>query len=266
MNIIITSCEELKLLRRSITVLATPGTIEKMFYNEFDCLTLTTLGGRIDCSEPFRIEYSEPVPEDDEMIEMSIDSLRVGLMNPKSTQHGTPYVVLLKEKTAERYLPIFIGPAEANAIALKLRGEHVPRPLTHDLLNSVVDALGASIDSIVVSDLKNDTFYAKIILNVNSGQMEIDSRPSDAFALALAAPNQVPIFAEESVLDKAGIALSRDEGDELVMEGEQANIESSGKSPESKPRKVSEEELGKLSAYKEFLEGLDLEDFGKYKS
>jgi len=198
------------------------------------------------------------------MIEMSIDSLRVGLMNPKSTQHGTPYVVLLKDKGAERYLPIFIGPAEANAIALKLRGERVPRPLTHDLLRSIIDALGASIEAIVVSDLKNDTFYAKIIMNVNSEQMEIDSRPSDAFALALAAGHPVPIYADETVLDKAGISLSRDEGDELVMDGEQVGAE--GKPSEAKPRKVSEEELGKLSAYKEFLEGLDLEDFGKYKS
>jgi len=196
------------------------------------------------------------------MIEMSIDSLRVGLMNPKSTQHGTPYVVLLKDKSSERYLPIFIGPAEANAIALKLRGERVPRPLTHDLLRSIIDALGASVDSIVVSDLKNDTFYAKIILNANDGQMEIDSRPSDAFALALTAMGQIPIYADEMVLDKAGISLSRDEGEEVVMEGEQ--IDSEGKVP--KPRKVSEEELGKLSAYREFLEGLDLEDFGKYKS
>ena len=130
------------------------------------------------------------------MIEMTIDSLRVGMMNPKSTQHGTPYVVLLKEKGSERYLPIFIGPAEANAIAIKLRGEQVPRPLTHDLMRSIIDSLGATIDSVIVSDLKNDTFYAKVVLNVNGGQMEVDSRPSDAFALALTA-GEVPIFAED---------------------------------------------------------------------
>jgi bifunctional DNase/RNase len=201
------------------------------------------------------------------MIEMTIDSLRVGLMNPKSTQHGTPYVVLLKEKGAERYLPIFIGPAEANAIALKLRGEQVPRPLTHDLLRSVIDALGAVIDSIIVSDLRNDTFYAKVILNVNGGQMEIDSRPSDAFALALAALNQVPIYAEEVVLEKAGIALNREEGDELMMDNRQAEVEEKpNKLREGKSGKVSDEELGKLSAYREFLDSLDLEDFGKYKS
>ena len=197
------------------------------------------------------------------MIEMSIDSLRVGMMNPKSTQHGTPYVVLLKEKAAERYLPIFIGPAEANAIAIKLRGEQVPRPLTHDLMRSVIDSLGATIDSVIVSDLKNDTFYAKVVLNVNGGQMEVDARPSDAFALALTA-GEVPIFAEDSVLEKAGISLTHGEGEDFVMDNQ--HPEADGKMPEGKPGKVSDEELGKLSAFSDFLNSLDLEDFGKYKS
>ncbi len=94
------------------------------------------------------------------MIEMTIDSIRVSLMNYQR-------VVILKEKTAERYLPIWIGPAEADAIAVKLQGVNVPRPLTHDLLHSVIDTLGATLDSIVVNDLKNDTFFAKLILNVD---------------------------------------------------------------------------------------------------
>jgi bifunctional DNase/RNase len=197
------------------------------------------------------------------MIEMTIDSLRVGMMNPKSTQHGTPYVVLLKEKTAERYLPIFIGPAEANAIAIKLRGEQVPRPLTHDLMRSIIDSLGATIDSVIVSDLKNDTFFAKVVLNVNGGQMEVDSRPSDAFALALTSGG-VPIFAEDSVIEKACISLTHDENEEYVMENQQPDAD--GKPIEGKSGKVSEEELGKLSAFSDFLNSLDLEDFGKYKS
>ncbi|MBW1856257.1 MAG: bifunctional nuclease family protein, partial [Deltaproteobacteria bacterium] len=112
------------------------------------------------------------------MIEMTIDSIRVSLMNYQR-------VVILREKMAERYLPIWIGPAEADAIAVKLQGVAIPRPLTHDLLHSVIDTLGATINSIVVSDLKNDTFYAKIVLNVGGGQLEIDSRPSDALALAV---------------------------------------------------------------------------------
>ena len=123
------------------------------------------------------------------MIEMSIDSIRVSLMNYQR-------VVILKEKMASRYLPIWIGPAEADAIAVKLQGVNVPRPLTHDLLRSVIDTLGASVNSIIVTDLKNDTFYAKITLDVDGGQMEVDSRPSDALALAVRV--EAPIFVEES--------------------------------------------------------------------
>jgi bifunctional DNase/RNase len=196
--------------------------------------------------------------EDTTMLEMTIESIRVGLMNPQLTRLNSQYVVMLKEKTAERYLPIFIGPAEANAIAIKLRGESLPRPLTHDLLQSILDALGATIDSILVNDLKNDTFYAKIILNVGEGQMEIDARPSDALALAVRV--DAPIFADEAILDKAGISLDRAEGtDELTLEG-------GGGESGHKDRKISDDELGKLSAFSDFIDGLDLEDFGQHKS
>ncbi len=184
------------------------------------------------------------------MIEMSIDSIRVSLMNYQR-------VVILEEKAAEdevkRYLPIWIGPAEADAIAVKLQSVTVPRPLTHDLLNSIIDTLGATIDSIIVSDLKNDTFYAKIILNADGGQIEVDSRPSDALALAVRA--EVPIYAEEAVLDKAAILLDKETGKPVTMEGGEAG-----------GKKVSEEELGKLSAFRDFIDTIDWEDFDKRKS
>jgi len=183
------------------------------------------------------------------MIEMTIDSIRVSLMNYQR-------VVILKEKTAERYLPIWIGPAEADAIAVKLQDVKVPRPLTHDLLRSVIDSLGASVHSIVVSDLKNDTFFAKIILNVDGGSVEIDSRPSDALALAVRA--EVPIYADESVLEKAGIYLDQESG-KPIQDGDIAPGMVEGK-------KISEEEMGKLSAFKDFINTLDLEDFNKRKS
>lgn len=182
------------------------------------------------------------------MIEMSIDSIRVSLMNYQR-------VVILKEKLAKRYLPIWIGPAEADAIAVKLQGVTVPRPLTHDLLSSVIDSLGAGIDSIIVSDLKSDTFYAKIILSVNGEQMEIDSRPSDA--LALAVRTDAPIFAEEAVLDKAGILLDEETGKPIMEEGEEVD---------TKDKKVSEDEMRKLSAFYDFINTLDLDDFDKRKS
>lgn len=182
------------------------------------------------------------------MIEMAIDSIRVSLMNYQR-------VVILKEKMAERYLPIWIGPSEADAIAVKLQGVNVPRPLTHDLLKSVIGSLGASVSSIIVSDLKNDTFFAKIILSVDGNTMEVDSRPSDA--LALAVRTEVPIYADESVLDKAGIYLDQETGKPL-QEADSASGEDR--------KKVSEEELGRLSAFRDFINTLDLEDFNKRKS
>ena len=181
------------------------------------------------------------------MIEMLIDSIRVSLMNYQR-------VVILKEKESDRYLPIWIGPAEADAIAVKLQDVTVPRPLTHDLLRAVIDTLGATISSIVVSELKNDTFYAKIVLSVDGGQMEVDSRPSDALALAVRA--DVPIFADEGVLDKAGILLDKETGKPIA---ELEAGEAGGKKP-------SEEELKKMSAFYDFINTLDLEDFDKRKS
>ncbi len=180
------------------------------------------------------------------MVEMTIDSIRVSLMNYQR-------VVILKEKIAERYLPIWIGPAEADAIAVCLQGVTVPRPLTHDLLRSIIDALGATVNSIIVCDLRNDTFFAKVILNVDGGQLEIDSRPSDALALAVRV--EVPIYAEETVLDKAGVVLDKETGKPLTYET------SSGKS-----EKVSEEEIERMSAFYDFINTLDFEDFDKRKS
>lgn len=186
------------------------------------------------------------------MIEMTIDSIRVSLMNYQR-------VVILKEKMADRYLPIWIGPAEAEAIQLKLQDVKVARPLTHDLLRSVIDNLGASVSSIVVSDLRNDTFFAKIILNVDGGQMEIDSRPSDALALAVRVEPPIPIFVEESVLDKAGILLNLDKETGKPAFEDSERIDKTGK-------KVSDEELKRLQAFREFIDTLDLDDFDKRKS
>ncbi len=191
------------------------------------------------------------------MLEVTIESIRVGLMNPKLTLHNSQYVVMLKEKDAERYLPIFIGPAEANAIAIKLRGESLPRPLTHDLLRNIIETLGASVDSIKINDLMNDTFYAKIVFNLDDQQIEIDARPSDALALAVRV--DVPIYAEEAVLDKAGISLEKIEEAER-MEEEDKKLELEGKG-----KKISDEELKRLSAFTDFIDSLDLEDFDKNK-
>ena len=180
------------------------------------------------------------------MLEMTIDSIRVSPMNYQR-------VVILKEKDADRYLPIWIGPAEADAIAVKLQDLSVPRPLTHDLLRTVIDILGGSVLHILVNDLHNDTFYAKITIQTNGTTKEIDCRPSDAVALAVRA--QVPIYADESVLDKAGILLDKETGKPLGASSEGPGGEA--------PAEPSEEELRRMSAFTDFIDTLDLEDFGK---
>ena len=178
------------------------------------------------------------------MPEMVIDSIRVSLMNYQR-------VVILKEKDSDRYLPIWIGPAEADAIAVKLQDVSVPRPLTHDLLGSVIKSLGAGLIHITVCDLQNDTFYAKLSLQLDGKVVEVDSRPSDAIALAVRA--SVPIYVADTVLDKAGIVL--DESGKPVLPEDKAG--------EAKPAEVREEDLRRMSAFTEFIKTLDLEDLDK---
>ncbi|HWO93494.1 MAG TPA: bifunctional nuclease family protein [Dehalococcoidia bacterium] len=183
------------------------------------------------------------------MIELAIVSIRVSLMNYQR-------VVILKEKDADRYLPIWIGPAEADAIAVRLQDVAVARPLTHDLLRSVIETLGGQVTSIVVNDLANDTFFARINLDVNGTPIEVDSRPSDAIALAVR--SQVPIFVAEQVMEKAGVLLEEDD---------EAGDGTGAARPafeESAP--VKEEDLERMSAFRDFIESLDLDDFDRRRS
>ncbi len=181
------------------------------------------------------------------MREMTIESVRLSLTNYQR-------VVILREKGSDRYLPIWIGPAEADAIAVRLQDVAVARPLTHDLLRNVLETLGAKVLYIVVNDLANDTFYARIVLEFNGQTLEIDSRPSDAIALAVRA--EVPIYAEESVLDQAGVVLEEEE-----RGSEEAAAPSSGPVTPERTKPVDPQELEKLGAFREFIEGLDLDDF-----
>ena len=165
------------------------------------------------------------------MIEVVIDSIRVSLMTQQR-------VVILKDIDSDRYLPIWIGPCEAESITIELQGVAVARPLTHDLLKTIVTDLGGKVRHVVVSDLRSDTFYARIMLNVDSRQMEIDSRPSDAIALAVRA--KVPIYVAETVMDAASITPEEDmEADTTVTDA-----------------KLSESPFGDL------IDRLDLDDLG----
>jgi hypothetical protein len=165
------------------------------------------------------------------LVEVAIDSVRVSLMS----QHR---LVVLKDLQSPRFLPIWIGPFEADAITIELQGVEVARPLTHDLLKATIGKLGAEIESVAITELRNDTFYAEITLRVNGRRVEIDSRPSDAIALAVRA--RVPVYVSDEVLEQAAITPEPDLESEAGGTGAEGIA---GEAPE---------------AFREFLEGLDL--------
>jgi hypothetical protein len=170
------------------------------------------------------------------MVEVIIDSVRVSLM----TQHR---VVMLKEMHTDRYLPIFIGQFEADAITYELQEMPASRPFTHDLIKSIIRELGGRVVHVLISDLRNDVFYARLVIDVNGKQIEIDSRPSDAIAVAVRV--KVPIFVAEHVMERAGIQPDEDVKDELDEDGME------------REERVDE---GRLSAFADFVNSLDLED------
>ena len=153
----------------------------------------------------------------------------LGLSSSPST--GGAYAILLKENNGNRRLPIIIGAFEAQAIALEIEGIKPPRPLTHDLLKNVIDNLGGTIIEVIIDELRENTFYAKIIIEVSALTNEIDARPSDAIALAVR--SQAPIFVAESVMDTAAFLPSEDSekeslgeitGDEQIPSTKEAKI------------------------------------------
>jgi hypothetical protein len=171
------------------------------------------------------------------MIETIVESIRVSLVTQAR-------VVILKEVDGERHLPIWIGPFEAEAIAMELQSIQSSRPLPYDLLRSVIGELGAEVRRILITEISNDVFYARIVLDTSGASVEIDSRPSDAIALAVRV--KVPIFVDDSVMDRAGVRLEEDdnESDEPAREG----------------APFSEERLG---VFRDFINTLDLDDFEK---
>lgn len=161
-----------------------------------------------------------------ELVEVTIDSIRVSLVS----HHR---IVVLKDPE-DRYLPIWIGPFEADAITIALQGGDVARPLTHDLMRNLISETGASAQHILVSELRDDIFFARIVLDVDGRHVEVDSRPSDAIALAVRL--KCPIYVSDSVMEKASIV------------------------PSSSMENVTAEEVEKLSAFADLIEDLDLSD------
>ena len=140
------------------------------------------------------------------MLEMSLVGVRVELPSNQP-------IVLLKEVSGDRYLPIWIGAVEATAIAFALQGIETPRPMTHDLMRDILEETNVNVERIVISDLVDQTFYATIAMGRNGQAVEVSSRPSDAIALAVRI--NAPIFASEDVLAQAGIELKDEEESEV---------------------------------------------------
>ena len=160
---------------------------------------------------------------------MQIEMKIKGLMVDPTTNMP---IVILKDEVEDRMLPIWVGVFEANAIALRMEAIDTPRPMTHDLLRDLIDRLHATVEKIVVNDLKDNTYFAHIHLLINGDEHVLDSRPSDAIALALRA--EAPIFVEQSVLDRA------------------QTLDSSEDMPDSE-------------RLRQWFENLDPEDFSKYE-
>jgi bifunctional DNase/RNase len=157
------------------------------------------------------------------MIEMTIKGLTVDPIT------NMP-IVILKDKEGKRALPIWVGVFEANAIALQIENIETPRPMTHDLLRNIITDLDGSVDRVVVNDLKDNTFYAVIHLTVRGERVAVDSRPSDAIALALR--TRAPILVEESVIDNAktvDFGTDREDNDRLQRWLESLDPEELGK-------------------------------------
>ncbi len=164
------------------------------------------------------------------MITVSVDSVRVSLIS----HHR---IILLKDTAAARYLPIWVGPFEADAIVMALQRVDPPRPMTHDLLKNTIGALEGSVSHVLISGLQDNTFFARIVLDVGGRHVELDSRPSDAMALAVRCG--VPIYASDEVIAQAGIV----------------------RAPELEP--ISPEEEAQLKPFRDFVNTLDLDDPGQ---
>jgi len=140
------------------------------------------------------------------MVELTLIGVRVELP-------ANQPIVLLKERTGDRFLPIWIGAFEATAIAFALQGIETARPMTHDLMKNIMDKLGITMKKVVISDLREGTFYADITLDYDGKSFKIDARPSDAIALAVR--TGVTIFSDEHVLNEASVFIETEDEDEI---------------------------------------------------
>jgi len=162
-------------------------------------------------------------------------------------------VVVLRERNAERYLPIWVGPYEADAITVALQGIEVIRPLTQDLLKNVITLFGGTILRVEVVALREDIFYGNVVVERDGKIYDIDSRPSDAIALAVRA--HVPILVHRSVLDEAGIVPEKD-----IQEESSSQPQTPVEKPSAPTANVADDDTGRLDVFEDFLKRLSGDD------
>ena len=186
------------------------------------------------------------------LVEMQIESVRVHMLSNR-------HVVILKDNEGDRYLPIWIGAWEASAIAMRLQGLAAERPLTHDLFAAALDRLGVRVERVVISELTDETYHARIHLERDGVQVEVDARPSDALALAVRA--EVSIYAADEVLAQAALAADPDE--EVGEDDGDDDTESEGDRP--RRRRPPIESVGdapadpRLDMFRDFVNSLEVD-------
>jgi bifunctional DNase/RNase len=199
------------------------------------------------------------------LIEVVIESVRVHMLSNR-------HVVILKDGANDRYLPIWIGAWEASAIAMRLQGLAAERPLTHDLFASAIDAVGVRVARVVISELSDETYHARLILEQDGVEVEVDARPSDA--LAIAVRTESPIYVDDAVLAQAALNADPDEADAAGVDpaGESGDPAAPGRprsigsdDPERRRRRVPLESVGdapadpRLDMFRDFVNSLEVD-------
>jgi bifunctional DNase/RNase len=192
------------------------------------------------------------------LVEMVVESVRVHMLSNR-------HVVILKDVERDRYLPIWIGAWEASAIAMRLQGVTAERPLTHDLFIAAIEQLGARIDRVVISDLADETYHARLFLTHDGTEVEVDARPSDA--LALAVRSEASIFAADDVLDQAALGTDPDVGEDDDEEGDEGEAGTGPGAGEGRVRRrrVPLESVGgaiadpRLDMFRDFVNSLEVD-------
>ncbi|ACZ41836.1 protein of unknown function DUF151 [Thermobaculum terrenum ATCC BAA-798] len=173
------------------------------------------------------------------MIETVIQAVRINVVNEQ-------HVVLLKEVGGSRVIPIWIDPYQAHQIALHLGGREIARPMTHDLMNSIITEMGGVVERVIVNDLRDQTFFALVEIDQGGKKLLIDSRPSDAINLAIR--SNASIYVEDHVMDQAGFVLPVEQEEAQAPESEKESSE------------ISDIDNERLAVFREFINSLDLDE------